>query len=426
MLNTKSIEFIDSLKSKDNFIKPPYDSYCFSNIPSLIKKALTEDNESSYTFPNDIFGTLPQKYNKVILLLVDGFGWKKFMELSDKYPFLDQLIKNGAVSKITSQFPSTTSAQITTLNTGLNVGQSGVYEWNYYEPELDTVITPLLFSHAGIKQRNSLEASGIAPEKLFPHSTFYSGLQARNISSYQFVNNEISKSPYNITLSKGSTVFPSGTFPETLTNLTDHILKNPDKSYYYIYFGNYDSIAHTYGPDSRHANAEAEIFLYSMQKLFIEKLNGTLKNTLFIMTADHGQTSIDPQTTVYLNLKFPEIIPWIKQNKKGEYIVGAGSCRDMFLYIKEENLEEAYAFLSEKLIDTAFVYKTSDLIAQNYFGPAQPSVLFMNRVGNLVIICKQNETVWWYEKDKFEIKYHGHHGGLSADEMEIPLALYAF
>lgn len=426
MINSKSVEFIDKSGSNENFIKPQYDTYCFSNIPSLIKNVLTGDKSPSCLFPDDIFGNLPQKYDKVILLLVDGFGWKKFMQLTAKYPFLDLLIKNGEVSKITSQFPSTTSAQVTTLNTGLNVGQSGVYEWNYYEPELDAVITPLLYSYAGSKERNTLDASGIIAEEIFPYTTFYSELQTKNISSFQFINNEISKSPYNISLSRGSTVIPCGTFPETLTNLTDHILANRQKSYYYIYFGNYDSIAHTYGPDSQQANAEADIFLYSMQKLFMDKLNGRLKNALFIMTADHGQTPIEPSNTVYLNLKFPEIIPWIKQNTKGEYIVGAGSCRDMFLHIKEENLDEAQKFLSEKLSSIAAVYKTADLINQGFFGTSKPSELFMNRVGNLVIICKQKETVWWYEKDKFEIKYRGHHGGLSADEMEIPLALYAF
>jgi len=45
-------------------------------------------------------------------------------------------------------------------------------------------------------------------------------------------------------------------------------------------------------------------------------------------------------------------------------------------------------------------------------------------VGNLVILPRGDETVWWYEKGKFELKHNGLHGGLSRDEMDIPLILY--
>ena len=53
------------------------------------------------------------------------------------------------VEKLTAQFPSTTAAQITTIHTGQTVGEHGLFEWNYYEPVLDAVIAPLLFSFAG-------------------------------------------------------------------------------------------------------------------------------------------------------------------------------------------------------------------------------------------------------------------------------------
>jgi len=36
------------------------------------------------------------------------------------------------------------------------------------------------------------------------------------------------------------------------------------------------------------------------------------------------------------------------------------------------------------------------------------------------------ESVWWYEKDKFEMTKHGAHGGLTPDEVEIPLLLFYF
>jgi len=100
--------------------------------------------------------------------------------------------------------------------------------------------------------------------------------------------------------------------------------------------------------------------------------------------------------------------------------VPAGSARDMFLYVKEDLLDEAQVFLSSRLEGKAEVVKVGELMAEGYFGPVI-SPEFRSRVGNLVILSKRFESVWWYIKDKFEQKYYGHHGGLTPQEMEIPL-----
>jgi hypothetical protein len=62
-------------------------------------------------------------------------------------------------------------------------------------------------------------------------------------------------------------------------------------------------------------------------------------------------------------------------------------------------------------------------VAQHFFGPTQPSREFLARVGNVVILPYQNETVWWFEEGKFDMHFKGHHGGLTPEEMEIPLLL---
>ena len=105
---------------------------------------------------------------------------------------------------------------------------------------------------------------------------------------------------------------------------------------------------------------------------------------------------------------------------RGDHRVRSFSCRDQFLYIKEEHLAEAQAMLSKGLEGKADVVYTEDLIAQGYFGP-DISATFRARVGNLVILPYRYEAVWWHEKGKFEQKYYGHHGGLTPQEMEIPL-----
>ena len=67
-----------------------------------------------------------------------------------------------------------------------------------------------------------------------------------------------------------------------------------------------------------------------------------------------------------------------------------------------------------------------DLIEAGLFGPLPLSQRFLDRVGNLVVLPFAGESVWWYEKDKFEMKKHGAHGGLTPAEVEIPLLLFYF
>ena len=140
------------------------------------------------------------------------------------------------------------------------------------------------------------------------------------------------------------------------------------------------------------------------------------------MTADHGMCEVDPQTTIYLNRhpEFKGLERFIKTNRTGQLLVPAGSARDMFLYIWRDMLEEAHAFLAKRLEGKAEVVKTETLIKEGYFG-AEVSSRFRERVGNLVILPYRYESVWWYEKDRFEMKFYGHHGGLTPQEMETVL-----
>ena len=149
------------------------------------------------------------------------------------------------------------------------------------------------------------------------------------------------------------------------------------------------------------------------------------KRILFLMTADHGQVEVDPQTTIFLNKssQFAGVERFLKTNLKGQLLVPAGSPRDMFLYIKDDLLEEAQAFLTPKLQGKADVLRSEWLMDNGYFGPDVSNRL-RERVGNLVILPYRYESVWWYEKGKFEQRFYGHHGGLTPQEMETVLYSY--
>jgi hypothetical protein len=79
--------------------------------------------------PGEFLPGRPRAFRAVVLILLDGFGWRFFEKIVDDYPALRRFAAARGVAKLTSQFPSTTAAHVTCLHTGLEVGQSGVYEW---------------------------------------------------------------------------------------------------------------------------------------------------------------------------------------------------------------------------------------------------------------------------------------------------------
>jgi predicted AlkP superfamily pyrophosphatase or phosphodiesterase len=390
-------------RMNETFVKPRYDEGGFAGIPARIENAFASGN-----------------YDAVVLFLIDGFGWRFFERFQDS-PFLKRIARDGKIEKITSQFPSTTAAHVTTIHTGLPVGVSGVYEWYYYEPQIDQIIAPLLFSLAGTKERDGLKTIGVKPASLYPRGVFYPALKKRGVDSYLFGMREYTPSTYSSVIMAGLEQYAFKTFSEALVNLNLLLEKQTKPTYIHLYFDKLDSICHEYGPTSPQMEAEIETFLLIMEHYF-ERIFNTKKRVLFLMTADHGQVEVDPQTTVFLNrdMRFSGIERFLKINRFRQLLVPAGSARDMFLHVKEDLLDDAQAFLTPRLEGKADVVKTEYLINEGYFGPDVSSRL-RERVGNLVILPYRYESVWWYEKDKFEQRFYGHHGGLTPQEMETVL-----
>jgi hypothetical protein len=423
MLNATSLNAVNSSRFSQRFVKPLYRSYCFANLPATIQYLLTGTGQSA--LPADVFGGLPTRYNKVVLLFVDAFGWRFFGQYAEKYPLLKTFLQQGMVSKLTSQFPSTTPAHVTCINTGLNVAQSGLYEWNYYEPLVDAVITPLRFSYAGDTRPDTLKGCGVPPEAFYPARTFHQILHSLGVQSHIFQSAAYSHSTFSTLIFRGATsIYPFRSLENALDELTLHIAaKEESPAYYLLYYDKIDATCHFAGPDSQDLAKEIDYFFTMLEQRLYQKLRRLTGDTLLILTADHGQIKVSPQTTFYLNREIPTIERYLLTNRAGAPLVPAGSARDFFLHVKEERLDEALDLLRRSLSGRAEVYRTRELIEQNLFGSPTPSEAFLSRVGNVVILPYAHETVWWFESGRFAMHFQGHHGNLSPEEAEIPLLL---
>jgi hypothetical protein len=419
LINTAAQQAVAAATWGTQFRRPLYDSYCFSRIPATVRQALTGADAPG--LPADALGPLAGAYDTVILLFVDAFGWCFIQEHLDQYPFLRRFRDDGVVSQLTAQFPSTTSAHVTTMHTGLPVGQHGLYEWFFYEPQLDRMIAPLLFAYAGDQRRDTLAATGIAPAQIYPQSRLYHDLAGAGVASFVLGDIAYARSPYSEAVCAGATLVPYRTLPEALTLLGQMRAAQPGKAYYYFYFDRIDSMCHQHGPQSAFVRAEIDAVLTVMERQFAAAAGAGPGRTLVLMTADHGHTAVWPAETVHLDRTLPALRPLLATDRRGEPLVPAGSPRDFFLHVRPDALDEAQALLAAHLAGRAEVHKVAEMMAQGFFGPAPFAPAFLGRVGNLVILPYAGETVWWAGDGRFISGFYGMHGGLTPEEMETVL-----
>jgi hypothetical protein len=423
MINPASLAAVEAGRFGEHFVRPRYDDYGFAQIPQTVRCVLTGEGRGGVPWGPRC--DLDQRYDAVILFFVDALGWRFFQAYAEEHPFLRRAVEQGVVSKLTSQFPSTTAAHVTAIHTGRPIGQSGIYEWFFYEPLVDAMIAPLLFSYAGDGERESLARSGVLPVQIFPSHTLYQELANHGVRSWVFQHQAYSGSSYTRAVTSGATVVPFRTLPEGLVDLQRLLEDQQQPSYYFLYYDAIDAICHMHGPESPQTEAEILTFLDMMERLLVPALARQSRRVLFLMTADHGQTAIDPATTIYLNRTLPALVPMLKTNRAGQLLVPAGAARDFFLHIKDGMLAEAQGLLERHLEGKAEIHRVSDLIEQGFFGPPPLSSAFLARVANLVVLPYRQHSVWWWEPPRFEQQFYGHHGGLTVDEMETLLLAQA-
>jgi hypothetical protein len=416
MINEESVQALQNSRFMEQFCQPLYETYAFSRIPATLQSLLGVES-ATLRLPFNATGHQKGPYQAVFFFLIDGFGWRFFQQYASRYPFLQRFIDKGIVSKISSIFPSTTAAHVTCLCSHLTPSESGIYEWFYYEPKVDAIITPLLFSFANDKKMNTLQQVGLSPQEIFPKHTIYHELENRGVHCYTFQPQYLCESLYTQTLFSGSREKPYTSFPDALKTALAIFENDPTPSYFYFYFNAIDAMGHRYGVNSPEFQRAIHECFTACEEIFFKNFPPS-SNACCIVSADHGMQTVHPEETIYLNRIMPQIVDYLKKDREGRPIVPAGSCRDFFLHVREECLMELKEILSKILIGKAHVLVTDDLIRKGFFGQKIPSHRFLERVGNLVIIALGEESVWWYEKRSFEQNFLGAHGGLTPEEME--------
>ena len=412
-------EKINSPSAPTNFSLPQYKTDCISNIPNTILQLLQTRKDNS-PLTNRL--KIDQKsINKVVLLVVDGFGFNQFLTHYKQNQFLTTLTGAGEVFPLTSVYPSQTTNALTTLNTGLTPQEHGLFEYFIYLKGIG-IVNALRFERVGTKTKSKLVAQGYDPKIMLSTQNIQQKLVKQGISTFTYMNESNASNVCTKLVFEGSTIIPSYKTSDAIVKLRKQIQKTSGSAYFFVHLETLDIIAHEYGPKSEEFNAELQAITSLLQTELVEKISSqSAKETLLLITADHGEVQVNPHETVYLGFNSESILN-AQVGSDHRRIMPTGSPRDLFLHIKEEKLQKTKEALKQKIGKKALIIETKEAIDSGLFGLEKPREGFLDRTGNLVILPYRNETLWFEHRSGRRINLIGQHGGLSEDEMLVPFA----
>ena len=359
--------------------------WTFAAIPGTVLRLLTGA-------PGGLPGVYEgERFSRIVLVLLDAFGWA-FLERHASHPFARRLLEDGLVCPLTTQFPSQTTAHVTTICSGLPVREHGLYEWNVYEPSVGAVIMPLVGRTVGAGERVDVGA-------YVPASALLASLAADGRDALALLPAHIADSPYSRAALTGAERRGYGEIAEGAA-----LASASRASYTYVYWDRIDTTGHLQGPSS---DAFDEAIVTALDAL-AAAFSAPAPGTLLLLCADHGQIDVSPQRVDYVDAAVDGLL---------SQPIPAGSARDMFLHTHDT--AAAVQRLREALGDRAAVHATADVLG--LFGePIGPRL--RERLGDVCVLPAPGRMVWLQSAAAMERYVVGHHGGLTPAEAETFLA----
>jgi predicted AlkP superfamily pyrophosphatase or phosphodiesterase len=260
------------------------------------------------------------------------------------------------------------------------------------------------------------------PAALFDGATIFERLKASGVPSVSFTNRALAYSAYSKVSRRGSELVPYASASDLSVSLRRQVERSRGPKLFYVYWSYVDTIEHIYGPGTDETAVEASLVSHAFLEGFLSKLSPeAARRTLILATADHGQVKVNPKETLYMN-RFRKLTNALDTSPSGRRIPPWGSARDLYMKVVEDELDETESYLSKKLAGIASVLKTEEAVREGLFGFNRSTAKFLRRVGNLMILPHGVNTVWFRYRRGDVLDLKGHHGGLTKDEMAIPLA----
>ncbi|NLJ95538.1 MAG: alkaline phosphatase family protein [Clostridiales bacterium] len=362
-----------------NIIYPDYSNSIANLANSILKKWELPTNGGTLKLL-DMY--LKKYYKNVVVILLDGMG-KCIIERNLKK---SGFFNNHLAGTYSSTFPPTTVAATVSIDNGLTPCEHGWLGWDCYFPQIDRNVTVYYNTDTESKEK-------VAEESI-----------AWKYCGYSSVINKINSAggrahyvtPFN-------PPYP-GTFEESC-ELIKTYCEEPGQKYIYCYCNEPDYTMHRTGCYSD----EAKQVISSLEKR-IESLADELKNTLVIVTADHGHVD----TKGVCIKSYPKIMNCLKR-------IPSIEPRALNLFVKDDRRSEFEKEFTKEFGDKFLLLPKEKVLEMKLFGYGAEHKDFREMLGDYLAVAIDDLSIFNTEEEVE--KFIGVHAGLTKDEMIIPLII---
>ncbi len=386
---------------------PDYAGFSIVALADLVRAALGVS-----TAPGPLVEAVaPQRFDRVVLIILDGLGFHRTerfcREAHDSA--LARIAASGDLLPITSVFPSTTVAALSTYSTGLAPAQHGLIGYRLYLREISAVTNMIQLSVVG-GNGASAEASGLNVDKLLPGPTTYERLTDDGITTHTLLPRHIAGSGLSRILYRGTThIHPVVSLGDMLT-FARHILERATRpTLVTLYWPELDSVAHTRGPDSDAYEAELQSFDAALRR----ELWGRVGRTLLVLSSDHGFVAMEPDDYRPLS-KLPELRERLLLHPVGEP-------RASYFFLRQGS--EPPWTLPKSLGEGLVALDAQTALRAGLLGPGTPHPEIRARLGDMLVVSTGRDGLYHPYPDSPFLR--GMHGGLTEDELYVPLFVAA-
>jgi Type I phosphodiesterase / nucleotide pyrophosphatase len=408
---------IERLRAR-GFVPPDYDGGGLLNVAATVLDVLGARDETDPQPLRALEPSLRDGVRQVVVILADGLGLGQLRALcaAGDIPFIASIVERARrhdqaqLIEATTVFPSTTAAAIATLHTARTPQEHGNLAYFVWLEEFAQV-TQMLRWGPGVHRRGSFfDDPRIDPRRYAKVGSIYSRLRARGAVPY-IIQPELFRLEAMDRMHAGEAGYAGYYLPSSMSvRIRDLLEQRPwgdAPGYVYAYWAGIDSVAHVSGPQSADHATEAALFDRALERALASRSPG---DTLVILTADHGHAFTDPD----------KLIDLVGDGRLRSLLRNpiAGEPRLAFLHTDKAGQVKEY--LERRYPETFFFLDREEAIAAGLFGRGDAEIA-RQRIGDVLAMLGNDRAASIVKVEGQTLRHRGSHGGMSPEEMRIPV-----